>query len=194
MAIQDKTAAIDFALLQEAIGRGDKASFESLFHLRHHQVGALVLKLTGSIIQAEEITQEIFIIIWNRREELTEVKNFDAWLLTITRNHTFNFIRNQIREHKRLAEWQRLQVGEEMTSEQLESKYDLMEKALANLPPQQRKVFLLGRFQGLKYREIAQKMNISNDTVKEYLKHARSNIHKFLSSHYLLFSILLFWQ
>jgi RNA polymerase sigma-70 factor (ECF subfamily) len=58
--------------------------------------------------------------------------------------------------------------------------HEIMEKAIQNLPPQQRKVYILSRYEGLKQEEIAKKMQISLYTVKEYMKYAVISIRKFV--------------
>lgn len=133
---------------------------------------------------AEEITQEIFIKIWASRSELTEINYFNSWLKTLIRNFTYNYLRRIAHEKMIFADIHSNLKTEATvnTMEALEYK-QLLQKAIEQLPAQQKKVYLLSRRDGFKHEEIAQEMNLSINTVKNYMKLALESIRLFLDNH-----------
>lgn len=173
-------------LLQQ-IAVGSEAAFAEIFYRYHQQLGAFIYQLTASKDLAEEVVQDVFLKIWENRQALSEVTHFRSWLFTISRNHTFNALKKMLRERMQQSEWGKLQ-GHALAAEtdNLEEHYQLIDQAINQLPPQQKKVFLLSRYKRLKYEEIAKELNLSRETVKYYLKTANHAISKFVSSHHLL--------
>ena len=181
----------DYELLV-LVSKGDQEAFQKLFYHYHHLIGGFVYKITGSRDMSEEIVQDVFIKIWIRRETLSEVTNFKSWLFTIAKNHTLNCIRELIKVRNLKKELSSLNESECEYDERM----DLIEQAIRKLPPQQQKVFMLSRFQHLKYNEIAKEMNISRETVKSYLHIAHTSIMKFVSRRFtqcLLFALSIFF-
>ncbi|WP_106527987.1 RNA polymerase sigma factor [Chitinophaga niastensis] len=68
------------------VSRGDEAVFAQLFYTWHNRLGAFVMRLTGSLPLAEEIVQEIFIRIWEKREKLSQVAHFHPPTIELTNN------------------------------------------------------------------------------------------------------------
>lgn len=179
------------------IANGDQEAFCKLFHTFKNKIYAFSFSFTHSTEIAEEITQDVFIKVWTNRESLTEVENIDAWLSTITRNLCFNYLKRTALEKKAkdaLKYQQTLSV--ENVEEYLSYKERQTEvaEALDQLSPQQRLVFMLNRYKGLKNEEIAQRLNLSPNTVKTHMVSALRKIRSFLESHAAhLFSIILFF-
>lgn len=142
--------------------------------------------LTRSELMSEEITQEIFIKIWTHRSELTEINYFNSWLKTVIRNFTYNYLRRIAHEKIILAN---IQISSETQSSITENtvtfrEYEqLLQKAIDQLPEQQKKAYLLSRKNGLKYEAIATEMNLSPNTVKKHIRLAIHSIQHFLDSH-----------
>lgn len=171
-------------LLRQVI-EGHEQAFTQLFHHYHHQLGAYIYQLTFSRELAEEIVQDVFLKIWINRASLTEVKNFRAWLWIVSRNHALNALRKALREGLKKKAWEKMQLSELqfLPQESLpEEQFELIDEAIRQLPPQQKKVFIMSRYGRLKYEEIAQEMNISKETVKSYLQIAVSSIRRFVVS------------
>lgn len=169
-------------LLQQ-VAKGNELAFRQIFDAYHHLLGAYIFRLTGSMETAEEIVQDVFIKIWDNREELTEVRNLKAYLFVVSRNQALNALKKSLREKKHYQQWQtEQQVEEHLDSPEplFNNQYRLLDLAINQLPPQQQKVYLLSRHERLKYAEIAIKMNISRETVKKYLQLAASSISSYL--------------
>lgn len=137
---------------------------------------------------AEEIVQDVFLKIWTNREALAKVDNFRAWLFVISKNHTLNCLRKLVKERQQQQEWKQSQETELQLDEMhAEEQFQLIDQAISQLPPQQKKVFILSRYRRMKYEEIARELNLSRETVKYYLQTANATIIKFVSSRFLLF-------
>lgn len=181
-------------LLQQ-VAQGDEAAFGRLMQQYTNLLASHIFRLTHSREQTEEIVQDVFLRIWQVREGLMDVQNFRTYLYVISRNQALNAIRSLIREKRRLEKWQRTmdQSGgwEPDTTDDLP--YSLLEKAIAQVPPQQQEAWLLSRRQGLKYKEIARRMQLSEETVKKYIRYASLSISRYMESHlgYILLGIVI---
>jgi RNA polymerase sigma-70 factor (ECF subfamily) len=170
------------------VSSGDQSAFAQLFYSYHHQLGIYIFQLTSSREMAEEIVQDVFLKIWTNREALAKVDNFRAWLFVISKNHTLNCLRKLVKERQQQQEWKQSQETELQLDEMhAEEQFQLIDQAISQLPPQQKKVFILSRYRRMKYEEIARELNLSRETVKYYLQTANATIIKFVSSRFLLF-------
>jgi RNA polymerase sigma-70 factor (family 1) len=170
-------------LLQQ-VANGDETAFSELYYRYHNILGIYIYQLTQSRELSEEIVQDVFLKIWVGRESLTEVNNFKAWLFIVSKNHALNSLRKLVKERALQKNWTRdhqfSYTKEEAAVE--DDAYMLLDQAINQLPEQQKKVFILSRYRRLKYKEIAEELNLSRETVKSYLAIAVSSITKFVNS------------
>lgn len=169
--------------LLRAVANGDKQAFSQLFYAFHHELGAFVYRLTKSRSLSEEIVQDAFLKIWVSRHELIQVKSFRAYLFTITRNHAFNTLRNETRKtflnDEILSD---MLIAEESTDfyADKEERYAIVEKAVAQLPPQQQKVWRMSKEEGLPHRQIAERLQLSPETVKRHISLAMAAVLRYV--------------
>ncbi len=135
---------------------------------------------------AKEILQDVFLVLWDHRDKLTEDTNLNAYLFTLTRNRCIDLIRRerlvlQFRTDRQ-EEYRRLSENFEALSDpildnifatELQQEIDL---AVSSLPDQCRKVFLMSRTNGLKNREIGALLELSEKTVESHLTKALKSI------------------
>jgi RNA polymerase sigma-70 factor (family 1) len=157
----------------------DREEFTLLFKEHHKVVYAFALKLTRSESLAEEIVQEVFLKIWVKREDLSVVENFKAYLSRVTRNHSYNVLRDMAQAT--LAETHlKFEMTEITQNTQHTIDYrdasEFLEKAVNQLPPQQKLIYTLCHKEGLKYEEVAKRLNISPATVHSHMKQALRTI------------------
>ena len=171
--------------LLNLVAKGDENAFRRLFAEYRSKVYYISRKLLQSDAQVEDALQEIFLKLWLNREKLPELRSFEAYLNTITRNHLYNALRRQASEEMFL--W-RLTFpngatsaiagmsaggGEDVLSPMaLRELKETLQKAMASLTPRQRRVFELSRLEGLKHEEIAVQLSISKETVKKHIGEA----------------------
>ena len=150
----------------------DKAAFAFLYRSYWAKVYNFTRLYITSAVDVEEIVQEVFIKIWENREALDEEQNFAGYLFITMRNLVFNRSRKNLNEP-----FYQLSV-----IEAVEESYDIEEELdaanlrthisalISMLPPRQQEVFRLSRDEELSYREIAERLQISERTVEHHLR------------------------
>lgn len=165
---------------------GDQQAFAEIFHLYKDQVYSYAMHFTRSVSVSEEITQDIFLKLWLNKENLSEVKQFEAYLYAITRNLCFDYLKKLAREQAMKQQWARnVKIAEDTVAETVICKeYEgLLSLAMEQLTPQQKKVYSLSFYQGLDCKSIAQSLHISRNTVKVHLAKSRSVVRDYLLAH-----------
>jgi RNA polymerase sigma-70 factor (ECF subfamily) len=166
---------------------GEEWAFKTIYGHYRNKIFTLAFKLTRSESAALDVVQEVFIKVWMNREQLATVMNFNSYLNTVTRNHLSNAFRRLAIEKTYLSQLisdepfslSQLQIDPALRAEIR----TLYKQALQKLSPQQRRVYLLGKQEGLKYQEIASQLHISRDTVKEYMSQAKKTIAQHFRAH-----------
>ena len=129
------------------VAEGDKRAFGVLFEQRQQLIFNIAYKLTKSRTNSKEIVQDVFLKVWNHREELPALDNFGAYINRMARNQSIDALRLLAREALRTVELQedQLKKGDFQTEEtlQLQETGRILHLALESLPPQQRKVYQL---------------------------------------------------
>jgi len=164
------------------VAEGDESAFRVLYDHYRKKIYALGLFLARSESQAQELVQDVFLKIWEKRRQLREIDHFNAWLRTIARNTAINYLRARAMEKLGLD---RLPVHESSTcfteDDVADREYSLLlQAAVRQLPPQQQKVYMLHRQQGLCHEAVAEQLDISVLTSKKYMKLALRSIRIFL--------------
>ncbi len=136
------------------------------------------LRIVGNVAEAEDVVQEVFIKVWNKRQELDAYKNVEAWCMTLTKNLSIDKIRSK---HRRVGALQDTfdMPSPSATPYQTTVTNDTMsriEKMMATLPEKQRMIMQLRDIEEMSYKEIAEILKISLDQVKINLFRARKEI------------------
>ncbi|HTJ48486.1 MAG TPA: RNA polymerase sigma-70 factor [Cyclobacteriaceae bacterium] len=153
----------------------DPEAFGQVFRKYSNKIYIYALKLTRSKSLSEEIVQEVFIKIWVNRSSLTSIDYFPSYLYTITKNHTFNILKHISVEVKSKAQYLDKSLELQPSSVQSEH-YDDLNQAVNKLPPQQQLVYKMCYHEGLRYDEVAEKLQISHLTVKTHMQQALRTI------------------
>ncbi|WP_343701556.1 sigma-70 family RNA polymerase sigma factor [Chitinophaga sp.] len=173
--------------LLEKVARGDKSAFTALFHRYQRRIYDIAIRLTHSTIIAEEMVQDIFTMIWLKREDLLKVRDFNAYLFIVTRNEAYRTLRNLSTRRARLRELEEEEVTiahNNVQQQLLEKEYAaLLKTAVSRLPFMQQQVYHLMKEQALKRDEVAERLNIKPETVKRHIAQAMRNIRAYLLSH-----------
>lgn len=174
------------------VATGSEKAFRQLFHLYADLLHTYIYNITKSSELAEEVVQDIFLQIWTSRETLGNIRNFRNYLFVISRNHALNTIKRMVRESRRKKQWEENKgLHVENNPEYQEHRLSLIEEAVCLLPPQQQKVWIMSRRQGMKYSEVAAVTGLSRETVKKYLQYATSSIMQYVTSHIDIMVILI---
>ena len=190
MQLPEFSANIEKDLLIK-VSEGSEPAFAELFNRHHQHLATFIYHLTTSRELAEEVVQDVFLKVWNSRQSLREIDNFRAWLFVISKHHALNCLRKAVRDRIKHSEWITHQSSlNQVTETNVDERTALAARAIEQLSPQQKKVYILSRIGKLRYEEIARQLNLSRETVKSYLKLASSSISKFVNSHS---SFFIFW-
>ena len=161
-------------------------AYQRLFELYWNLVYGIGLSLTKSPEQAKDLSQDIFLKIWDKKEKLPGVRDFGAYLYTITKHRVHDQIRSQI-FHASNREFLEsyISYSESSPQELLESKEikEELEAAINRLPEQLKQVINLRRWEGLSHQEIAIKLNISPLSSKTYMVRALMALRKEMARH-----------
>jgi len=168
-----------------SVAQGDEVAFEILFNQYKNKILFFAWKFLQSESKAEDVLQEIFIKVWTCREQLPDVRNFSTWLNAITRNYLFNALRRLATEEAFIKELssiptQQNDAIDDMAVDELQL---ALQCAVSTLSPQQRRIFELSRVEGLKHEQIAEKLNISRETVKKHMTDALQRIRMQMKTH-----------
>lgn len=168
------------------IRRGDIASFEKLFHRYYPGMCRYGESLLRSSEVAEEVVQDVFYNLWKNRETLRIYRSWQSYLYRSVFNNAMMYLRKARREqpleeqHERLLEFSSEDVSDQLEIDEVS---ELVLRTLEELPERTRDIFRLNRQDGLKYREIAEKLNISVKTVEAHMGRAlgalRTTLHKY---------------
>ena len=171
--------------LFQLIAGGDQAAFTDLFHRCYGDLYTNALRYVKSEFWAEEIIQEVFVTVWNDRVKLTAIENPLAWLHRLIWNKSVDRIRKKETEVKAQYAWKYLteNAGESLSEDQWEQLFAALHAGVDLLPPQRKMVYQLRYDQGLSYEEIAQKMQLSRNTVRNHLAEAMKTIRAHMLQH-----------
>lgn len=153
------------------IAEGDEKAFYTFFHQYKDRFYAVALKMTRSEPLAKEMVQELFIKIWKNRSTLQTIFNADAYFFTALYRAIF-------RHYQQLASERKMIHFLADTQKAVDSTYDtisanetekLLREAMSKLPPQQKVIFSLSKIEGMSREEIADKLDLSPNTVRNHL-------------------------
>ncbi len=157
----------------ELLKNGDLTAFDKVYRKYCRKLSGFVYHIVKTETDTEEIVQDVFVKLWNSREKLQPTKSFDAYLYTIAYNTTISMVRKRISEKKYidhiLMMQQDVSFPESIDKLQFEQLFDQMYKIINQLPARQKEVFLLNREKGMTYKEIAEQLNISENTVEIHM-------------------------
>ena len=162
----------------------DKSAFSALFRALYPDLLWYAHGLIDDEGVAEDIVQEAFIRLWDKRTTIQPERSLRAYLYVTVRNLAFNYERDTRTQKKLLAKMDepgKLASPEETVSTRLMEQH--LRRWIDELPDRRREAFELSRFCGLSYREIASVMELSVNTVEKHitnaLKHLRQRLGEF---------------
>ena len=163
--------------LVKAIQLSDKEAFKTLYYRYYHMLYRFLWYRTGSIEQAQDCLQDVFIRLWNRRTNLNAAKSIKAYLYSIAYNLVIDQLKKYSKQRSSVAHLSRFTVSS--VDQGIELEIDL-KKAIEKLPEPIKIVFCLSRDEGLKYNEIAAICGISVKTVEYRISRALSLLDNIL--------------
>ncbi len=167
--------------LISALSKGDEHAFDIIFVNYFPRIKYFVLDFCKDENIAENITQDIFLNLWVRKQSLADIKNFKAYMFTVARNAALHYLKDSLREMStevdEKIEDESASVVDNMYRDELEA---MISAAVNKMPEQRRRVFIMSRIDGLSNYEIAKALNISKRTVETHISLALSELRKVL--------------
>lgn len=169
--------------------RADAVAFKELYHKYVQKLYAFIIRTAKSPALAEDVVHDVFVTVWDKRDQIDPEQSFQAYLFTIARNRLLNFIKRRAHEEDIIEQIfsNTSPIEHNKTNEQVlynESNH-LFHQAIEQLPPKRQKVFQLCHLEGLTYEEAADRMSITSSTVNTQMVKARKSIKEYLTkSHY----------
>jgi RNA polymerase sigma-70 factor (ECF subfamily) len=173
-----------------------KADFETIFRAHYGSLCAYANQFLGDLDAAEEVVQEIMFRIWTNRSSLVIETSMRSYLFRAVRNRCMNVLKHEkvrqeytVSKEQDTLDYQQSHEDKMIVSE-LEQK---IREAIDHLPMERRKVFIMSRYEGLTYNQIAEQQGISVKTVENQMGKALKSLREELSD-YLPWVVLFFWE
>ena len=156
-------------------------TFQNLVFPVKNKLFRFAFRLLGSSDEAKDVVQEVFIKVWNGREQLDDIQNLEAWCMRITRNLSLDRLRQQQRratdsiekgaqvQHSSLSPYENTEINESVKR---------IGEFMAALPEKQRQVMHLRDIEGYTYNEISEILEIDMSQVKVNLFRARNSVRE----------------
>lgn len=167
-------------ILVKSLKKGDRAAFKFFFETYYDRLVAYINTFTNDKMTSEDIVQQAFISFWEDRNKIDVSKSPRSYLFTIAYHRYIDSIRIEKRKERFLDElWQRaLSSRIKEDEEVLKKRIDKLKSILDTLPPKCKEIIHLNKVEGIKYKEIADKMCISIKTVESQMRIAFKKIRK----------------
>lgn len=178
--------------------QGDKNAFAELYRRYSGRIYGNILKLVKNLDTAEELLQDVFVKLWEKRESIRIDTSFQAYLFVVSKHLVYNFMRGLAIERRLFSEpppgyeVRYQHVEEEVVERELLVAY---ESAIDALPPQRQRIYRLCKLEGRSYEEVGNMLGISAATINDHIVKATRFIKgRLIQSHvwvWVLFASLL---
>lgn len=182
-------SAEQVVLLREltlSLYHGSQKAWEELYLMMYDSLAHFICRIVRSHEEASDITQEVFITLWENHPKINPEKNIKGYLYAIARTLAYRHLRDRSKksEYASLAEIPEPGIFD-ITPDDIivaDEIRILIALALEKMPAQRRQVFKMSRMEGLSYDEIAQKLNLSRRTVEAHVYHVTRELKTLLSA------------
>jgi RNA polymerase sigma-70 factor (ECF subfamily) len=169
----------------EAIKRDDSGAYEMVFREYYRPMTAYAFRFLNNLPESENIVQEVFLRLWQKRREIMITLSLQNYLFRSVKNQCINYI-----DHEKIKTGYQDMVINHETNRSEYSEFFLefglktrIETAIAALPEKRQEIFRLAREDGLKYREIADRLEISVKTVETQMTLALRQLRESLKEY-----------
>ena len=175
----------DENILVRDLIRGSEGAYEYLFRRYHKELCNYLMAISGDSRLAEEIAQQTFVKIWEKRKKLIVHENgLKNYFFKIAYNLFIDAKRQESKKFKLLENLKESAYSEVLKVDysEFEERLKIVEAEIENLPDQCKRVFLMGKREGLRYKEISEILHISIKTVEVHMSKALRRLRTQLSS------------
>ena len=164
--------ALEETVLLKDLALGDCKAFDEVYRHYHGEISRYIYKFVKSAEHTEDLCQEIFLKVWEKRETLPNLQSFRAYLFTVSKNRVLDFLRHAATERSVQEEVIRASlqhashVEEALQSEEYQHH---LQKILRQLSPRDQEVFRLCREMEHSYDEAAEVLGVSRNAIKKHM-------------------------
>lgn len=165
---------------------GDQAAFRHFYDKYHLPLYRRLLRLVQVDVIAEELLQDLFLKIWQKRELIDPDQSFKAYLYKIAEHIVADHYRKLAREVKleRESDVNVVEVPELYDNDFADTAQKIVNEAIEQLPAQQQAVFRLCKIEGKSYEEVSQLLHISHATINTHISRASKTVKSYILSHH----------
>lgn len=181
--------------LVEKLRNGDSFAFEVLFYKYRNKVKGFAKKIIPAQIDPDEIVQEVFVRVWLKKETLNPEKEFQSFLFSVAKNLVIDQLKSAVNRRLYFVEahfHQDLLIEDNPEKSVTDDMESQLLQLVEQLPERRREIFSLSRFEGLSYKQIAERLNITENTVDSQIRNALSFIRKEFRKFAILIFLFLF--
>lgn len=163
----------------------NKADFEITFKEYFNPLVNFVNRYLNDYENSREVVQNTFIKVWNQRQEIVIKTSAKAYLYQVTKNSMIDFVRNQKNKKSGDLTDQLMASIEDVTEEHLDPYIvrQAVESAMQDMKDKSREIFIMNKFEGLTYEEIAEYLKISKRSVEDNIYRVSQHIKEKLKNH-----------
>ena len=173
----------DFELIKSFID-GDESAFNRLAVKYQEKIYWHARRMTGNHLDADEIVQEVLMVLYNKLKTFEFKSSLYTWIYTITNTRSINYLKKKsLKSFFSLDEISNRKFEQKDVIDDIESKQKIekIEKALQKIPVKQREVFIMRNFDELSYEEISQITGKNVGTLKANHFHALNKIKEIVN-------------
>lgn len=172
--------------LLRQLAEGDEYAFEQLYLLYSPRIYKKILLLVKQVDLAEELLQDVFVKIWEKRNTIDSQKSFKSYVYIIAKNVVIDLFRKATLDRKII---EKFIVENPVVYDPFEKMYDsdlevksILNKALDSLPPQRKKIFTLVKIEGMSYDEVSDLLQVSTSTINDHVVKANKSLKKYFEN------------
>lgn len=167
--------------LVKKLSEGDSFAFEVLFYKYRNKVKGFAVKMVPAQVDPEEIVQEVFVKLWLKKEALNPDKEFQSYLFSVAKNLILDHLKSAVNRKLYFVGEHFLQdlLFDEGPENQIrDGVEEKLQQLINEIPERRREIFRLSRFEGLSYKQIAERLKISENTVDSQIRNALAFLRK----------------
>lgn len=168
--------------LAKSLSEGDEKAWEELYVLLYDSISAFIRRIVRSKEEASDLTQDVFISLWENVPRIDPTKNIRGYLYAIAKTFSLKLLRDRVQAHGfdpdiNLPDLEDIAPDELLMADEMKI---LIAITLETMPPQRRRVFEMSRYEGMSYNEIAAALGISKRTVERHIYDASRQFKELL--------------
>jgi len=172
--------------LLEELRQGNTEAFQEFYFRMRNKVMGFSYKFLRSLDDAKELTQEVFIKLWENREKIDPTKNPESLLYVMVRYNVLDAWKRKLRYNAFLQTQSKEESHHDSTEQYINYQecQAVLSRSIENLPKQAQLVYRLSREEGLSHQEIADQLHISTNTVSNHIKKSVRQIRGYYNNIY----------